>query len=475
MGKLVIFLFLLLSVFRVNAQKIEVDLIIQDINIIDIVHNKTIQNQSIVILQDIITATGNSSAIAKKYQAKQHINGKGKYIMPSLWDMHVHFGGDTLIHENKLLLPLYIAMGVSHVRDCAGDISLAVIEWKNAINNNQLLGPTIFTSGPKLEGIKSIWPGDLEIGNETEMREALDSLQKLKVDFVKITDNTLDPDLFLKSIIAVRKKGWKVTGHIPATMNVATFANAGLSAIEHIGYLQRAASAKEDSITQLRAQGKINSREASELYLRTFNRDSAISKFKTLAKFGTAVVPTINGSFKTTYLDQFDFSNDIYLQYLGPALKRTYNWRIQRAANDNPTAIQFRHENFEAAAGLLPLLFQSGVTIFAGTDAGYLNSYNYPGLGIHEELAMFVKYGLTPQQALLCSVVNGPAFFGLGDDYGAVAADKKADLLILNYNPLSSIHNTQDIFGMIRKGSYLSRTQLDAILFEVKDEVRKLK
>ena len=120
--------------------------------------------------------------------------------MPSLWDMHVHFGGDTLIGENKLLLPLYTVMGISHVRDCAGDISDSVIAWKNAIAENKLEGPSIFTSGPKLEGIKSIWPGDLEIGNENELEIALDSLQKLKVDFVKITDNTLEPSLFLKSI-----------------------------------------------------------------------------------------------------------------------------------------------------------------------------------------------------------------------------------------------------------------------------------
>lgn len=473
MKQLILFLFIDFISFQVAAQQTEADLIIQDINIIDVVQNKTVKHQSIVILQDNITAVGNRSAVEKKYKAMQYINGKDKYIMPSLWDMHVHFGGDTLIHENKLLLPLYIAMGVSHVRDCAGDISLAVIEWKNAINNNQLLGPTIFTSGPKLEGIRSIWPGDLEIGNETEMNAALDSLQQLKVDFVKITDNTLDPDLFLTSIIAAKKRGWKVTGHIPATMNVESFAKAGLSAIEHIGYLQRAASVKEDSITKLRATGKINSKEASELYLKTFNKDTAIRNFKKLAAYGTAVVPTINGSYKTTYLDQFDFSKDNYLQYLGPALKRTYNWRIQRAANDNAAAIQIRHENFEAAASLLPLLYQSGVTILAGTDAGYLNSYNYPGLGIHEELAMFVKYGLTPQQALLCSIVNGPAFFGLSNDYGAVAAEKKADLLILNSNPLSSIQSTQDIFGMIRKGNYLNRNNLDTLLLQVKEAVKE--
>jgi hypothetical protein len=470
----VLFIAIIFSETAFSQQK-NVDLIINHINIVDVVQNKIIQNQSIVVLKDRITAIGAAEAIKRKYKSTLIINGTGKFIMPSLWDMHVHFGGDTLIGENKLLLPLYTAMGISHVRDCAGDISDSVIAWKNAIAANKLEGPSIFTSGPKLEGIKSIWPGDLEIGNEQELQKSLDSLAKLKVDFVKITDNTLEPNLFLKSIVAARKRGWKVTGHIPATMTVATYANAGLSAIEHIGYLQRAASDKEDSITQLRASGKITNKEAAVLYLNTFNKEVAVQKFKQLAANGTAVVPTINGSFKTTYLDQYDFTKDEYLKYLGPAFKRTYGWRVNRAAGDNAEAIQFRHANFEAAASLLPILYKSGVTILAGTDAGFLNSYNYPGLGMHEELAIMVKYGLTPQEAILCSIVNGPAFFGLQNDYGSVAINKKADLLILNANPLEKIENTQRIFGFIRKGKYLDRQKLNLLLEQVKNTVSVLK
>jgi hypothetical protein len=457
------------------SQIATVDFIIKNVNIVDVVNNKIIPNQAVVVKEDFIKATGNSQAIQKRYKALKTIDGTGKFIMPSLWDMHVHFGGDTLIGENKLLLPLYTAMGISHVRDCAGDISDSVIAWKKAIKDNQLQGPSIFTSGPKLEGINSIWPGDLEIGNEEGLIKALDSLQKLQVDFVKITDNTLEPNLFLKSITAARKRGWQVTGHIPATMTVATYSNAGLSAIEHIGYLQRAASDKEDSITLLRAAGKISNKEAAVLYLNTFNKEVAIEKFKKLAANGTAVVPTINGSFKTTYLDQIDFTKDDYLRFLGPALKRTYAWRINRAANDNAEAIQFRHTNFEAAASLLSILYKAGVTILAGTDAGYLNSFNYPGLGMHEELAIMVKYGLTPREALMCSIVNGPTFFGLQDEYGAVSEQKKADLIILNANPLEQIENTRMIYGFIRNGKYIDRKALDDLLQSVLNEVSVLK
>ena len=467
-------LFFITIALNTNAQLKKADLIINNVNIIDIVNNKIILHSFIAIQKNKIVEIS-LAPLRKTYSSNETIDATGKYIMPSLWDMHVHFGGDTLKAENEMLLPLYIAMGVGHVRDCAGDISIDVIKWKNEIAKGNLLGPTIFTSGPKLEGINSIWPGDLEIADEAGLTKALDSLQKLKVDFIKITDNTLPPDLFLKSIVAARKRGWKVTGHIPSTINVDIFSKNGLSAIEHIGYLQRAASKNEDSITKLRAANKISSKEANELYLKSFDSTVAVTKFKQLAANGTAVVPTINGSFITTYLDKTSHANDNYLRYLGPALKRTYNWRIDRAAKDNAEAILSRHQNFEAAANLLPLLYNSGVTILAGTDAGYLNSFNYPGLGMHDELAIMVKYGLTPQQALICSIVNGPVFFNQSKEYGSISKGKNADLLILNANPLIDINNTKKIDAVINKGKYLSRKMLDQLLSDTEQKVKLLK
>lgn len=110
--------------------------------------------------------------------------------------MHMHFGGgDSLIEENKNLLPLFVAYGITAVRDAAADLSIEVIKWRNQINAGRLFGPTIFTSGPKLEGINSIWVGDLEIGDSRQLQYALDSLKRLNVDFVKITDNTIKPAL----------------------------------------------------------------------------------------------------------------------------------------------------------------------------------------------------------------------------------------------------------------------------------------
>jgi imidazolonepropionase-like amidohydrolase len=122
---------------------------------------------------------------------------------------------------------------------------------------------------------------------------------------------------------------------------------------------------------------------------------------------------------------------------------------------------------------LIPWLYQAGVTFLAGTDAGYLNSYNYPGIGLHDELAMMVHYGLPIHEALKASIENGPAFFNQSKDFGSVEKNKIADLMILNANPLSDILNTKKINAIIHKGEYLNRDVLDAMLTTIEQKVNK--
>lgn len=460
---------LLVHVLPLPAQA---DLVIVNVNIVDVANGKILPNQMVVVKGKRITYAGKAKNLP---QAKEIVLGEGKYLMPGLWDNHVHFGGDTLIDENEQLLPLYLAMGVTAVRDCAGDISLSVLQWRREIQEGKRIGPHIFTSGPKLEGKQSIWPGDLEIANSTELSQALDSLQKLKVDFVKITDNTLEPQLFLQSIREGRKRGWKVTGHIPVALTIQEVANAGLSAIEHLTYAIRAASSREQEITAQRAAGKLNAREANEQFLASFDTSVALNNFRQLAAKGTGIVPTMIGSYATAYLDQNDHATDYFLSYLGPALKRTYQWRIDRARRDDSAAVDLRHRVFETAASLLLYLHKAGVAIIAGTDAGYLNSFDYPGLGLHQELELMVRYGLSPQEALKASVINGPDFLGVGKDYGAVTKGKMADLLLLDSNPLQNIKATQQIAAVVHQGQYWGKERTQEELLKIQRWVAEKK
>lgn len=429
---------------------------------VDVAAGTLTPGRTIVVTGDRIVAVGDSAA---GFAPARTVDATGRFVMPALWDMHVHFGGgDTLIDENRNLLPLYVAHGITTVRDAAGDLSPSVLEWRDAIASGTLQGPAIYTSGPKLEGIASVWPGDLEVGTEGEVRAALTKLQAMKVDFVKITENTLTPELYRFSVREAGARGFTTSAHVPVAVTLDEASEAGLDSIEHMSYLLRGGSPREAELSAAVAAGRLTAGEAVTAMIDSFDEATALATFRRLAERRTAVTPTLNGSRILAYLDQDVHAQDDYLKYLGAGLKATYQGRVDRAAADDAAAVTRRHERFEKAARLVPLLQQAGVTILAGTDAGFLNSFNYPGIGLHDELEVLVRYGLTPQQALAASVVNGPAFLGASDRYGAVAAGKSADLVLLDRNPLEDIRTTRAIKAVVLKGAYLDRAALDALL-----------
>lgn len=438
------------------------DLAISGVTVIDVANGQIQPGRTIVVGDGRILAVADSAA---GFAPARTVDASGRFALPGLWDMHVHFGGGAaLIEENRNLLPLYVAHGITAVRDAAGDLSPSVLEWRAAVEAGSLAGPTIFTSGPKLEGIDSIWPGDLEVGSPADVHAALDSLQAMKVDFVKITENTLKPDLYLLGVREAGARGFRVSGHVPVAVTLDQASEAGLGSIEHMSYLLRGGSPREGELSAAVGAGTLPAADAVTAMIDSFDESTALATYRRLAARGTAVTPTLNGSRILAYLDQDTHANDDYLKYLGSGLKATYEGRVTRAAADDSAAIARRHHRFEKAARLLPLLLKAGVTILAGTDAGFLNSFNYPGIGLHDELDVLVRYGLTPQQALAASVINGPAFLGRAADFGAIAPGKMADVLILDANPLEDIRATRAIRGMVRRGEYLDRAALDELL-----------
>ncbi|RIW14653.1 amidohydrolase [Algoriphagus lacus] len=469
--KFLIGAFIALGLSFACTSKKEVDLLIKNGALIEVSTGEIFQNQVILIQGDSILLTGGDSLLTQ-FSGKTEIDATSKFILPGLWDNHVHFGGADYVDENEQLLPLYLAFGVTAVRDAAGDIAPEVLKWRNEVNSGTRIGPRIFTSGPKIEGKNSIWPGDLEVGTVEELDQALDSLDKLKVDFVKITDNALSPELFLSATRKAKSRGWSVSGHVHPGITLDEISLAGLTTIEHQGYLLRAATAEEMRIRDEKISNKLSPEEANELQFSTLSDSVAESNFRKFAAQGTGVVPTLLISYNIAYLDSLNFSGDTILSYLGPKLKESYQWRIERYAKEDSTSRKNRKLQFEAAARLLPLVQKSGMKIIAGTDAGYLNTYDYPGLAIHRELALMVKYGLSPLQALQASILNGPSYFGLEKEYGSVEAGKRASLVILNSNPLEKIENTLSIESVIAEGKYYSREELDRMLSEIKAWVK---
>jgi len=472
MNKLLSCLFIFLFSTTAFSQKTKADLIISDVSIIDVQTGKVQPHQYIVIRKDSIIGVFSKNKISR-FEAQKNLNASGKYAIPGLWDMHVHFGGgEALIQENKNLLPLYLAYGITTVRDCSADISNSVLEWREEIKNWRLMGPTIFTSGPKLEGYKSVWLGDIEISTAEELPKALDSLDGLKVDFVKITDNTMKPELFLEGIRQATKRGYKVSGHIPSVLTMEDVMTAGIGSIEHMSYILRAATKNEKEIAELSASGKLKGRELSTKILTDFDEKAALATYKKMAQNNVFVTPTLSLPYLLSRIDEDDHSKDDYLQYIGKGLQKTYVGRVERAMKDDQEAITFRKQINEKSNALLPLLQKSGVRIMAGTDGGYLNSFVYPGIGLHKELQLMVQSGLTPLQALQASVINSPLFLNK-TEYGSIAGGKKADILLLNENPVLDISATEKIHAVVVKGHVMEQSDIKASLADVKAKTAK--
>jgi imidazolonepropionase-like amidohydrolase len=456
------------------AQRLAADLALSGATIVDVSAGALVKGKTVLLKGDTIIAVVDDKGL-KRYAPNKTLRLPGKYLMPGLWDSHVHFGsGDAagvtpqMIEENKRLLPLYLAHGITAVRDCAGDMADVVLDMRAQVAAGTLEGPTIFTSGAKLEGIKPLWKGVIEVGTPAEVSAALDKLQGQKVDFVKITENTMTPAIYLEALKQAKARGLRTSGHVPVQLTLDQVAEQGLGTIEHQGYLLRATTPREKELTAQVADGKLTGREASTLSLEGYDEASARAAFRRLAAAGTAVVPTLNGSFITSYLDQNDHRNDNYLQFIGKGLRASYAWRVQRAAKDSPAAIALRHATIEKAASLLPILAQEGVSILAGTDAGFLNSYNYPGAALNDELAIFVRYGLTPAQALRSAVVEGPRFLGKLDRYGSVEKNKLADLIVLDADPLQDITATRKLHLVVSRGKVYDRARLDKLLSDTR-------
>ena len=450
----------------------QADLIIRQATVVDVEHARTQPNQSVVVRGADIVAVGEDKTIARQWRAPRQVNAKGRYLIPGLWDMHVHFGGGPeLIEENKALLPLYIAHGITTIRDASGDLPAQVLQWRGQIREGSLMGPQLFTSGAKIEGVKPVWKGTIEVGNQADLDAAFVRLKEDKVDFVKITDSTLSPDLFLAAVRGARANGLRASGHIPMALTVQQAVDAGISSIEHLDYAYKAGVKNEAEIAAAFADKRIDRAEANRQLDAGFDPATAMAAYRGFAAKGVYVTPTLNGGRILDFLDQDDHANDPYLAYIGPKLRATYAWRVERAAKATPAQIEARHREYHQVAAVLPMLQQAGVTIMAGTDAGFLNAFNYPGIGLHDELSLFVKEGLSPAQALSAATRAGPSWFGMLDRYGGIAAGKAADMVLLDANPLQDITATRRIDAVLLRGQVYDRKALDGLLQQTRAKV----
>ncbi|MGK0251130.1 MAG: imidazolonepropionase-like amidohydrolase [Gammaproteobacteria bacterium] len=411
------------------------------------------KNNNVFIRKDTIghiVSTQNSAYP----DANRFIEGSGKFLMLGFWDNHVHFrGGDALIAQNEKFLKEYIKYGITTVRDAGGDLTTQIQQWNSEIQKGTRLGPTIYTSGPKLDGPKARWAGSLPIVRTVDISKALDSLQQLEVDYVKLYESTLSGAHYLNIIKQAQNRDMTTSGHMPFTVSLEETVDAGIDNIEHLYYILKGCSSEETTITAKVKSGELSFWSSMEALITTYDEATAQKTFEHLKAQNVSVTPTLHIGDVLSYMDEVNHDLDPYLKQLEPGFIKTYEGRVHGALSASAKAKENRKALQQLFIQLTADLQQAGVSLLAGSDGGAYNSYVYPGTSLHDELKQMVAAGLTPAEALQTSTFNGSHF--LKKEGYTMAVGGKADLVLLNKNPLEAIENTQSIALVIKNGTVI--------------------
>ena len=464
---------LLLTILFFSCKKeepINYDLVIENGNVIDIVSGN-IKKQTIYINDGRIVELSNPED-SKSFKSEIILDGTDKFILPGFWDNHVHFrGGDSLIQANKDFLKLFIMNGITTVRDAGGDLTSSVMEWKQQIQDKQLAGPTIFSAGPKIDGKNATWAGSLVVENEDDLLVALDSLESLKVDFVKLYDSRISGNMYLKTIQEASKRGLITSGHMPFTVTLDETLDSGIGAIEHLYYVLKGCSSNEKEITEAIKTGEYGFWSSMRKLIETYQDSTAQKTFESLKNKNTFVVPTLHIGNVLSYLDEDNHENDTYLKLMPSGIVKTYEGRIRSSLNSSEEARQNRKELNTFFKNLAKSLSDADVKLLAGSDSGAFNSYTYPGISLHKELEVMVNTGISNLKALQNSAYNGALFLKKESDYGSIEIGKISDLVMLNSNPLEDITNTRDINYVI-KGNEVFNPKIMAMAIDCTDCIK---
>ncbi len=304
----------------------------------------------------------------------------------------------------------------------------------------------------------------MEVENDSDIENALDSLQNIPVDFVKLYDSRISGPNYIKTIEAAENRGMITSGHMPFTVTLSETIDAGIDAVEHLYYIMKGASADEFAITEKLKNQEIGFWDAMPLLQNSYSDSAAASTFEKLKINSVFVVPTLHIGRTLSYLDEVDHTNDPYLKYMSPGIQKTYQGRIDRVKNASEKTVKDRKELDRFFGRLTYALHKAGVSLLAGSDSGAYNSYTYPGISLHQELEALVATGIAPLDALRTSAYHGAKFLKKQEGYGTIRNGKIADIVLLNTNPLTDIKNTKDLYMVIKEGSVYSEKELKKLL-----------
>lgn len=425
------------------------DCLITNVNIVDVITGKILRNKTIAIDNNRISAIydneiGNSNS-------KIVIDGKDKYIIPGLWDMHAHYKW-----SNVDLNPLLIANGITGVREMWGNMP-AFVDIPIRTLQKAFLSPDVYLSGDLIDGNPPAMPGSVVVTTPDEAVNAVKNQIAQNIDYIKVY-SSLSEECFMAIAKEAKEKKITFAGHIPNSVSIYKAIESGMASSEHLYGLLNACSTDDKT-----NEGLIN----------TFSEKRFDSLCSVLAKSSMWLCPTLTVNRAMSYLNDTTFTKDNRMSYLPGYVIDIWNLKLNPYTKSqiDTFAISSR-ARYLFEQSLIGRMNEKGVKFIAGTD--FPNPYVFPGFSLHDELTLMVKGGMPTLDALRSATINAAIFMNKKDDFGSVEVGRLASLVLLNKNPLENIENTKTIETVIVRGKVINRKDLDLILEQAKSYANEL-
>ena len=430
---------------------------------------------SVVITGDRIAAIGKAGKL-KVPEGAQVVDATGKFLIPGLWDMHTH------IWDKDMLFPVYIANGITGVRDM-GTVLEQWLKWRSQIQAGEFMGPRATLSGKIIDGFKPFFFFFVQAASEEEGRERVRTLKKQGADFIKVYER-LPREVYFAIADEAKRQNIPFAGHVPTGVKASEASDAGQKSIEHLTGIALECSTNEanlrteavKALDDVRREGlkteemSAGIRRAYDLSrkdpLATYSKKKAAELFARFRRNGTWQVPTL--------VAREDFGDEEVTRQITPYLKYFPPFVRGMIIPENKATDDERLKNkqrFQQELEIVRAMRRAGVRFLAGSDAP--NPYSVPGFGLHDELALLVKAGFTPVEALQTATRNPAEFLGQLDSRGTIERGKVADLVLLEANPLTDINNTRKIAAVVVSGRLIMKQHLQQMLNSLETRANK--
>lgn len=424
-----------------------------NVNVVPMDSERVLQNQTVVVRSGRIAAMGAAKRVSVPKGAVR-IDGRGRYLMPGLVDMHVHL--EYFDRDAQLLL--FLANGVTTVRNMDGRANILL--WRNRVNDGSLLAPTIYTAGAILEGKPPFRNDNKVIETPAQAEAAVAEQKKAGYDFIKVY-HTLDRETYLAIVAAAKKNGLPVAGHVPRTVGLQGALAAGQKSVEHLeGYLDEIEADDSPLKNQRSWLKRYFAVKVADTKIRSIADATERAKVWNVPTLVERRLSALTANELETRLKQPE------LKYLPPGTADFWSASNKRITSRmSPEDFAGLTAGEETRKRLVKTLHGRGARVLVGTDTP--NAFVLPGFSVLEELQNFVDAGLTTYQAIKAGTKDATEFLGASDEFGTISVGKRADLILVEENPLENIANLNRRTGVMVRGQWLKmndlQKQLDAL------------